>query len=124
MTFKKLPWIYTLKENPGTSFWLEIYSKHMEKLSQIFCLKKAVYRFTNKQIKQTFWSLSISLLFWLAGWLDHLNGWLARPLAQLKLAGHHLNGWLAGPAAQQNVAGKIKCGWYPDTTDTIIIQPC
>ena len=41
-----------------------------------------------------------------------------------KLAGHHLNGWLAGPAAQQNVAGKIKCGWYPDTTDTMIIQPC
>ena len=40
------------------------------------------------------------------------------------LAGHYLNGWLAGPVAQPNVAGKIKCGWYPDTTDTMIIQPC
>ena len=33
-------------------------------------------------------------------------------------------GWLAGPSAQLKLAGKIKCGWYPDTTDTMIIQPC
>ena len=31
--------------------------------------------------------------------------------------------WLVGPLAQPNVAGKNKCGWYPDTMDTMFLQP-